>query len=49
MDFVVVLPTTQKGHDSIWVIINRLTKSAHFIPINVKCRPHQYAKLLSGS
>ena len=25
--------------------IDRLTKSAHFIPVNVKCQPHQYAKL----
>ena len=45
MDFVVGLPTTQKGHESIWVIIDRLTKSAYFIPVNVKYRPHQYAKL----
>ena len=45
MDFIVELPNTQKGHDSIWVIVDHLTKSTHFIPINVKCRPHQYAKL----
>ncbi|KAJ9539281.1 hypothetical protein OSB04_032014 [Centaurea solstitialis] len=27
------LPRTKKGHDSIWVIVDRLTKSAHFLPI----------------
>ncbi|WVZ80842.1 hypothetical protein U9M48_028288, partial [Paspalum notatum var. saurae] len=31
MDFIVGLPRTPKGYDSIWVIIDRLTKSAHFI------------------
>ncbi|GJW08160.1 putative reverse transcriptase domain-containing protein [Tanacetum coccineum] len=33
MDFVTKLPKTLKGHDTIWVIVDRLTKSAHFIPI----------------
>ncbi|KAJ9542061.1 hypothetical protein OSB04_028567 [Centaurea solstitialis] len=33
MDFVTKLPNTKKGHDSIWVIVDRLTKSAHFLPI----------------
>ena len=31
MDFVVGLPVNQKGNDAIWVIVDRLTKSAHFI------------------
>ena len=31
MDFVTKLPRTSKGHDMIWVIVDRLTKSAHFL------------------
>ena len=45
MNFIVGLPTTEKGHDSIWVIVDRLTKSAHFIPVKERYRPHQYAEL----
>ncbi|GJY30557.1 putative reverse transcriptase domain-containing protein [Tanacetum coccineum] len=33
MDFVTKLPKTLTGHDAIWVIVDRLTKSADFIPI----------------
>ncbi|WVZ80510.1 hypothetical protein U9M48_027980 [Paspalum notatum var. saurae] len=33
MDFVTGLPKTKKGNDAIWVIVDRLTKTAHFIPV----------------
>jgi hypothetical protein len=33
MDFIVGLLCTQAGYDSIWVIVDRLTKVAHFIPV----------------
>ncbi|GKD85745.1 putative reverse transcriptase domain-containing protein [Tanacetum coccineum] len=34
MDFITKLPRTSSGHNSIWVIVDRLTKSAHFLPIH---------------
>nr|GFC96376.1 putative reverse transcriptase domain-containing protein [Tanacetum cinerariifolium] len=33
IDFVTGLPQTQRRHDAIWVVVDRLTKSAHFLPI----------------
>jgi hypothetical protein len=45
MDFIVGLPRTSKGHDSIWVIVDRLTKSAHFLPVSTKFTAMQHAKL----
>ncbi|GJV74071.1 putative reverse transcriptase domain-containing protein [Tanacetum coccineum] len=36
MDFITKIPRTPSGYDSIWVIVDRLTKSARFIPMNEK-------------
>jgi hypothetical protein len=35
MYFIVGLPRTQAGYDSMWVIVDRLTKDAHFIPVKM--------------
>ena len=45
MDFVVGLPTTVGSYDSIWVVVDRLTKSAHFISVRVKYTAEKLAEL----
>jgi hypothetical protein len=45
MDFTVGLPRTAKGYDSIWVIVDRLTKIAHFLPVRAKYTVATYAAL----
>jgi hypothetical protein len=45
MDFIVGLPRTTQGYDSIWVIVDRLTKIAHFLPVRAKYIVATYAAL----
>ncbi|GJS07625.1 putative reverse transcriptase domain-containing protein [Tanacetum coccineum] len=45
MYFVTKLPRTSSGHDTIWVIVDRLTKSAHFLPIHEDYKMDRLAKL----
>ena len=45
MDFIVGLPNTSQKHDSIWVIVDRLTKTAHFIPVHTTYRARKYAEI----
>jgi hypothetical protein len=44
MDFITCLPTAQKGNDSIWVIVDHLTKLAHILPVKTAFQPPQYAE-----
>jgi hypothetical protein len=45
MDFIVGLPKTAKGFDSIWVIVDRHTKIAHFLPVKTDHPVAVYAQL----
>jgi hypothetical protein len=45
MDFIIGLPLTVRKFDLIWVIVNRLFKSAHFIPVNTKYRVEKYDEI----
>ena len=45
MDFVVGLPRTQKTYDSIWVVVDRLTKSARFIPVKSSYSVEDYSRI----
>jgi hypothetical protein len=45
MDFIVGLPRTQAGYDSIWVIVDRLTKVAHFILVKTTYSGAKLAEL----
>ncbi|WVZ52190.1 hypothetical protein U9M48_003274 [Paspalum notatum var. saurae] len=49
MDFIVGLPRTQKGYNSIWVVVDRLTKVAHFIPVNTTYSGASYQASLKKS
>jgi hypothetical protein len=45
MNFIMGLPRTQSGYDSIWVIVDRLTKVAHFIPVRITYSGPQLVEL----
>jgi hypothetical protein len=45
MDFIIGLPNTSQKHDSIWVIIDRLTKIAHFLPVHTTYSAKKYAEV----
>jgi hypothetical protein len=45
MDFIVGLPLTACKFNSIWVIVDQLTKSAHFIPVNTNYNVQKYVEI----
>jgi hypothetical protein len=45
MNFIVGLPTTQSGYDSIWVIVDRFSKVAHFISVKTTYKGAKLAEL----
>ncbi|GKF94730.1 putative reverse transcriptase domain-containing protein [Tanacetum coccineum] len=45
MDFMSKLPRTSSGHDTIWVIVDRLTKSAYFLPMREDYKMYRLARL----
>ena len=45
MDFVTGLPRSPKGHEAIWVIMDRMTKTTHFIPIKMTYSLDQLAQI----
>ena len=45
MDFITGLPRSRKQHDSIWVIVDRMTKSAHFFAVKTTDTAEDYARL----
>jgi hypothetical protein len=45
MDFIVGLPTTSQRHDSIWVIVDRLTKTTHFLPVHTTYNAKKYDEI----
>jgi hypothetical protein len=45
MDFIIGLPNTSQKHDSIGVIIDRLTKTAHFLPMHTTYTAKKYAEI----
>ena len=45
MDFVTHLPQTPRRHDAVWVIVDRLTKSAHFLAVRMTFALKEFSRL----
>ena len=45
MDFVTHLPRTSRGHDTVWVIVDHLTKSTHFLAVRMTFTLEEFNRL----
>ena len=45
MDFVTHLPQTQRRHDVVWVIVDQITKSAHFLAVGMTFTLEEFCRL----
>ena len=45
MNFVTHLPQTPRRHDAVWVIVDRLTKSAHFLAVQMTFKLEEFCRL----
>ena len=45
MDFVTHLPRTSRGHDAVWVIVDRLTKSTHVFAVRMTFTLEEFCRL----
>lgn len=45
MEFLVDFSKSAKGYNAIWVVVDKLTKSAHFLPVKMKLNTEQFTLL----
>ena len=45
MDFVTHFPQTQRRHDAVWILVDRLTKSAHFLVVQMTFTLEEFFRL----
>ena len=45
MDFLTHFPRTPQGHDTVWVIVDRITKSAHFLALRMTLTLERFCQL----
>jgi hypothetical protein len=49
MDFITQLPRTLTGYDPVWVVVDRLSKYAHFVPTTIELSAEGLAQLFKDT